>query len=76
MPFYQYFCEQNQITIEVYHPMSQRLRTWGQVCQAAGIDPGAVPLESPVVRLIGQSMPVVWRLKGLDKDAPSKRLRL
>jgi len=76
MPFYHYFCEENQMTIEVNHPISCRLLTWGDVCARAGIDPGETPVDSSVVRLIGTPFPAVWRLKGLDKDAPSGKLLL
>ena len=76
MPFYQYLCEKNHMTVEVNHSIAQRLLTWGDVCERAGIDPGETPLDAPVIRLISASMPVVWRLKGLDKDAPSDRLCL
>ncbi len=74
MPFYQYFCEANQLTIEVNHAMSQRLATWKEVCEYAGIACGDTPETSPVIRLISTPMPVIWRLKGLDKEAPSDRL--
>lgn len=76
MPFYQYFCEENNKTIEVSHSISQRLRTWGEVCACAGIDPEQTPADACVTRLIGKPMTPSWRLKGLDKDAPSHRLQL
>ena len=76
MPFYQYYCEANQSTIEVNHPMSQKFKTWGEVCKHASIDPGNVSPDSPVIRLISKPMPIVWRLKGLDKDAPSSKLNI
>jgi len=76
MPFYQYFCEANQQTVEVRHAMSERLKTWAQVCAHAGIDPGSTPSQSPVVRLISAPLTVVWRVNGLDKEQPSARLLL
>ena len=75
MAFYEYFCEANGRTVEVAHPMSVRLKTWGQVCQGAGIEPGQTSGQAPVVRLIG-GMPFIEKLRGLDKDAPSTRLEL
>ncbi|MEW5895725.1 MAG: hypothetical protein AB1650_08245 [Candidatus Omnitrophota bacterium] len=74
MPFYQYFCEANGLIVEVNHSMSTRLKTWGEVCQCSSIDPGKTPTDSPVIRLISKPMPIVWRLKGLDKDEPSNKL--
>ena len=74
MPFYHYYCEQNDLTIEVNHPISKRLKTWEEVCECAGISPGDTLADAPVVRLISKSMPVVWRLKDMDKDQPSNKL--
>jgi len=75
MPFYDYYCEKNGQTIEVFHGINTRLKTWGEVCDAAGVEPGRTPRKTPVIRLISGE-PIVWRLKGLDKDAPSKKLEL
>ncbi len=74
--FYQYLCEQNGRTVEVEHRVSERLKTWGDVCRRAGIDSGQTPLDTPVIRMISNPNPVVWRLKGIDKDKPSKKLEL
>jgi len=52
-----------------------RLKTWEEVCALAEKQPGKTPLKSPVIRLIAGA-PVVWRVKGLDKDQPSKKLDL
>ena len=52
MPRYDYFCEQNQRTIEVVHPIARKLQTWGEVCELAGIDAGDVSAEAPVTRII------------------------
>ncbi|MDP2652893.1 MAG: hypothetical protein Q8Q08_02555 [Candidatus Omnitrophota bacterium] len=71
MPFYDYFCEANGETVEVMHAMSVRLKTWGDLCRHAGRDPGKTPVRAPVVRLISGVTPQVFRLKGLDKDAPA-----
>ena len=74
MPFYQYFCEKNQLTVEVKHPVSQRLKTWGEVCECGRINPGDISLDSSVVRLISKPSAVSWKLKGMDKDEPSDKL--
>jgi len=75
MAFYRYYCEKNETTIEVAHPMTMRLKTWGEVCAQADKDPGTTPLKTPVVRLMG-AIPMIHKTKGLDKDQPSSRLEL
>jgi predicted nucleic acid-binding Zn ribbon protein len=73
MPFYDYFCEENKMTVEVHHGMSVKLKTWGDVCKAAGIEIGKTPATTPVIRMVSGARPTVFRLKGLDKDAPTPR---
>ncbi len=52
MPRYDYLCEANQQVIEVVHSISVKLTTWGEVCSLAEIDPGGIPLDEPVSRII------------------------
>ena len=52
MPSYDYRCDQNGQVVEVIHKMSEKLATWGEVCQKAGLDLGDTPAEAPVKRLI------------------------
>ena len=52
MPTYEYFCEANQVTIEVIHSMKESLGTWGELCARKGIDPGTTPPETPIKKLI------------------------
>lgn len=52
MPTYDYLCEANGRTIEVSHAMRERLATWGQVCEHAGIEPGDLAADTPVTRMI------------------------
>jgi len=52
MPTYDYICKANGRIVEVRHPMSQTLRTWGELCRVAAIDPGDTPQEAPVEKLI------------------------
>lgn len=52
MPRYEYRCEANSRTVEVAHPMSQRLTTWGEVCQLAEIEPGNTPADTPVEKVL------------------------
>lgn len=56
--------------------MSEELKTWGEVCARAGIKPGKTPAKTPVVRLIVDVLPMTFRVKGLDKEKPSKKLEL
>lgn len=51
MPTYDYLCEANGRVVEVKHRMSERLSTWGEVCDLAGLDGGDTPPASPVQRL-------------------------
>ncbi|MCB1644820.1 MAG: hypothetical protein KDI36_05170 [Pseudomonadales bacterium] len=52
MPRYDYYCESNQQVVEVIHSIQEKLQTWGEVCQRAGCEPGDVPPETPVSRII------------------------
>jgi hypothetical protein len=51
MPTYDYRCEANGQVVEVKHRLSETLTTWSELCERAGIDPGATPANAPVVRL-------------------------
>ncbi len=52
MPLYDYYCEANDRTIEVEHPMSVKLRTWGEVCYVAQISLGETDPLAPVRKKI------------------------
>lgn len=52
MPTYDYRCEANQQVYEVKHPMSERLNTWGELCEKANINLGEIPPDTKVTRLI------------------------
>ena len=58
MPTYDYFCEANQRTVEVKHPMTRVLATWGDLCEVAGISVGKAPLDAPVRKLLNGGHPV------------------
>ncbi|WP_333687329.1 zinc ribbon domain-containing protein [Methylococcus capsulatus] len=45
MPRYDYFCEANDSVVEVSHPMNDRLTTWGEVCERAGLAVGDTPVR-------------------------------
>lgn len=58
MPVYEYYCEENDLTVEVVHPMSVKLHTWGEVCYVSQISMGDTdPLAK--VRLIFKTAPAV-----------------
>lgn len=58
MPYYEYRCGTNGLTMEVRHPMSQRLETWGELVDLAGTDPGDTPRDAPVERLMSAPVPL------------------
>ena len=51
MPTYDYFCEANGQVLEVRHAMSDSVKTWGELCERAGIACGDTPVETPVNKL-------------------------
>lgn len=55
MPRYDYYCEANGREIEVTHAMTERLSTWAEVCERAGIPLGKTQARAPVEKLIGGS---------------------
>jgi hypothetical protein len=55
MPRYDYRCPANGRTIEVSHAMSESVRTWGEACKIAAVEPGNTPADSPVEKVIGLS---------------------
>jgi hypothetical protein len=56
---YQYFCSANQQTVDVRHGMKERLATWGEVCQRAGIELNGTPADAPVERLISGGLTAI-----------------
>jgi predicted nucleic acid-binding Zn ribbon protein len=52
MPTYDYLCEANGHVVEVSHKMSERIATWAELCERAGMVRGKTPGSSPVKRLI------------------------
>ena len=52
MPSYDYRCEANGRVVEVRHSMSEKLSTWGEVCEKADIPLDDTATDAPVVRLI------------------------
>lgn len=52
MPHYEYRCAANGRTVEVRHAMAERLETWGEVADAAGLERGDTPADARVERLM------------------------
>lgn len=48
MPRYDYHCPDNDFIVEVRHGINERLKTWGEVCERAQIDPKGTALDTPV----------------------------
>ena len=61
MPTYDYYCEANDKTVEVYHDINTRLKTWGEVCFTAQIPIGDTDFMAPVrkvIRPVGINIPI------------------
>jgi predicted nucleic acid-binding Zn ribbon protein len=52
MPTYEYQCEANGRVVEVSHKMAEKIKTWGELCQRADINPGKTDLKTPVTKLM------------------------
>ncbi len=50
MPTYEYYCAENDQTIEVIHGMEESISTWGELCDSAGIERGDTPAHTEVIR--------------------------
>jgi hypothetical protein len=58
MALYDYYCEANDRTVEVRHGMSESVKTWGDLCELAGIDAGDTPPDAPLRKLMGAPVPM------------------
>jgi len=52
MPRYEYLCEANGRVVEVSHKMAERLLTWGELCERAGIELGQTAADAPIQKLM------------------------
>jgi hypothetical protein len=52
VPTYEYRCEANGRLVEVRHKMAERVATWGELCERAGIPAGQTDPGAPVEKLI------------------------
>lgn len=66
MALYDYYCEANDRTIEVRHGMSDSLTTWGELCEATGIEPGDTPADAPIRRLMSAPVPMTGDSRATD----------
>ena len=74
MPTYTYHCPANGRSVDVLHGMSTTLRTWGEVCEADGQDPGTTAASSAVEKLLGAGMVLTNARAGLNdcqSDGPA-----
>ena len=51
MPTYDYKCEANGRIVEVNHRMSEDVKTWGELCERAGLEVGDTAANAPVSRM-------------------------
>jgi hypothetical protein len=70
MALYDYYCEVNDRTVEVRHAMSDTLKTWGELCEASGIEPGDTPVDAPIRRLMGAPVPMTGSSTSPSGPAP------
>ena len=52
MPTYDYRCPTNGKVVEVMHAVSEKMETWGQLCETAGVPVGETDPEASVVRVV------------------------
>jgi len=64
MPYYEYYCNTNEQTIEVRHGMNERLETWGELAERADVDTGTTPADTPIDKLLSAPIP----LTGSSRD--------
>jgi hypothetical protein len=67
MALYDYYCAANDRTVEVRHGMSESVKTWGELCELAGIETGDTLAEAPLRRLMSAPVPMT----GTSKDSGS-----
>ncbi|MBU0499253.1 MAG: zinc ribbon domain-containing protein [Gammaproteobacteria bacterium] len=70
MPTYDYRCEANGRVLEVNHRMSEEVRTWGELCEMAGVAPGDTPTDAPVTRMATGGNLITGSSKGVIPSMP------
>ncbi len=71
MPSYDYRCTANDQVVEVRHGIDEEIRNWGELCAAAGIDPGDTPADSPVSKVFRATGAVVGSESLKNPEPPS-----
>ena len=56
----------NDRTVEVRHGMSESVKTWGELCEMAGIETGDTPADAPLRKLMGAPVPMTGGSTGSD----------
>ncbi len=57
MPYYEYRCVENGMTVEVRHAMDETLTTWGELSARAEVPLGATRADAPIQRLMSLPLP-------------------
>jgi len=57
MPLYDYQCPANGVQIEIHHPMTLSIKTWGELCAQSGHELGDTPADAPVEKMVGAGSP-------------------
>ena len=52
MPRYDYYCDDNGITVEVVHSMMDQVKDWGELCERVGLELGVTDAKAAVRRVI------------------------
>lgn len=52
MPTYDYYCPENGKTVEVIHGFNEKITTWAELCETAGVDQAGTPGDTPVKKVI------------------------
>jgi len=52
MPVYEYACPANGRVVEVRHKMGEELKTWGELCERAGMERGRTDAAAAVQKLM------------------------
>lgn len=52
MPNYDYECPANGYQVEVMHGLSEKIHTWGELCERAGIPTGSTSADEPVRKVL------------------------
>ena len=58
MAIYEYHCETNGRTVEVRHGMGERLQTWGELAENAGLEVDGTPADAPIERQMSAGVPM------------------